>query len=282
MQSSLDTYYVETQCVPGEIHINIVVVDANGRYRGTKHSTIRSLSSVDEESIDSLRKMLRFGGSFSSILTMVLRGEPLVICGEEEACQYWSRALTRFFAIRTYETTEWFSLIEEVIRRFGTRADLRHGTMVLCDAGLINHALKVFPDTAVVELRRRTVHRGKDSVFAKNLVKMLNAIPASEGKAMVTLVNTQIDGLRTLLTDIVQQLRERISDTLIVGTAKMSEIELVEELMRKTLSPDLYASLGEHMKHEELFLLAPHIIRAVKPLADAVSATLERADKTRP
>ncbi len=273
--SNFETYYIETMCVPSEIHVNIVVIDEQGKYRGHKHSTVKSIETIDEELAGKLRTVLNFGGNLSRVLTITLCGEPLVICGEEEACNAWSDVLAHFFTISPYETTEWLSLIREVIEHYGTKSKLNYGKIVLLDTGLINQALKIFEGIPVVELRRRTVHRSKDCEFSKNLVKTLLSIPASNSKVLATLINTQITELKSLLADLILQLKAKISNIVLIEEKDASLASIVESLMRRLLPPESYKSLTDRMKHEELVILAPHVVHAIEPLAKALDQRLQ-------
>ncbi|MFW9800682.1 MAG: hypothetical protein ACFFD9_09615 [Candidatus Thorarchaeota archaeon] len=265
----MDTYNIESECSDGEIHVNIIVVDSDGRYRGHKHSAKRESKRIDTHTIDDLRRILSFGDDLSKVFSTTLRGKSFLICGEEEDCQIWLRTLPRIFSLNEYETKPWIYLIEDFVESYRKDPFPQDGVIGPLDSGLIRQAITALPETPRVELRNRTVYQGESLAYAKNLVKMLRAIPASEDRALVTLVSTELDSLRNLLNELTQNLESALTETVVLGAGQLSEVDFIESVINQVLASNSSNDLKSSMKREELEILAPHLIQRVPALRKA-------------
>ncbi len=268
--TQLITCHVESECIIGEIHVNIVVIDANGKYRGHKHSTIRSVDRVDKQTFDDLCRVLRFGNELSKVFSATLRGQSLVICGEDIPCKSWVRILPRFFSLSTYTIKPWISLIDEFVKDWSHTPLQDYGALVLVDTGLLKPATRAFSDKSVVELRSRSVHHGEALSYTRNLVKLLRGIPSSQDQALLTLLTSQMDGLRNLMNQLTRILSSSLTETVVLRAGEISEVEFIEMLLDQVLPTVSRDDLRTRMKHDELEILAPHLIQGVPALASAV------------
>jgi len=78
---TLETYHIESQCRPNEIHVNIVVIDGQKRYRGHKYSAIKSLESIDKNLGSNLQLLLTFGKELAKPLAAILKGDSIILAG---------------------------------------------------------------------------------------------------------------------------------------------------------------------------------------------------------
>ncbi|MFQ5833224.1 MAG: hypothetical protein ACE5H4_11010 [Candidatus Thorarchaeota archaeon] len=270
----MDTYNIESECSDGEIHVNIIVVDGDGRYRGHKHSAKKESKHIDVSTLDDLRRILSFGDNLSKVFSTTLRGKSFLICGEEDECQVWLRVLPRVFSLSDYQAKPWIYLIEDFVESYRKEPFPQNGVIGLLDSGLIRQAITALPDAPRVELRNRTVYQGESLVYAQNLVKMLRAIPSSEDRALITLVSTELDSLRRLLNDLTQNLEIALTETVVLGAGQLSEVEFIESVLNQVLASNSSNDLKSRLKREELEILAPHLIQRVPALRKAFQARI--------
>jgi hypothetical protein len=267
---NLETYTVESECETGQIHVNIVIIDKDGKYRGHKHAETKVSDRVDDEMLSDLRQVLKFGNDLAKVFSVTLQGGSIFVCGEEETCQRWSRVLPRFFTLGDYVIKPWIYLIEDFVKEYGNVSIRKNGIIGLIDGGLIRQAITTFPSIPRAELRNRTVYEGKSLAYAQNLTKMLLAIPDSENRALLILLSTQLDELRNLRDEITQKLNNSLIETVVLKAGDMSDLDFMDMVLEQVFPPDSLRDLRLRMKHEELEILSPHLIQSVPALNRAL------------
>lgn len=273
----LETYNVESECETGHIHVNIIIVDKDGRYRGHKHAEVKVSDIVDDEMLKDLRQVLKFGNDLAKVLSVTLQGNSIFICGEEDTCQRWNRVLPKFFTLSEYVVKPWIFLIEDFVSNYGNNSLSENGVIGFIDSGLIRQAITNYPTIPRAELRNRTVYEGKTLIYAHNLAKMLLAIPESENRALLLLLSNQLEELRKLRDEIVQKLQNSLTETVVLKAGNMSDVDFIDMIIEQVLPADSLRDLKSRIKHEELEILVPHLIRNVP----ALNRALQRRERMR-
>lgn len=269
-QSELMTYHIETHCNDNEIHLNVIVVDKDGRYRGLKHSEVRASKRIDDEILSNLKDVLRFGSDLAKGISVTLRGFGIAVCGEEEQCEKYAQVLPRCFALDAYEVRPWIYTIEEFVKEYGKSNSISPRTIALFDSGLIRQVSQTLVDAPRMELRNRTVFGADTLSFSANLLKMLRAVPDGENRAMHAILDAQLSSLQKNLEMLENVLRGPLSEMMIVKAGDLSEVEFLNQILERILSPNQLSQIQASIRPEDFEILAPHLTRRIAELSKAM------------
>lgn len=269
-KSDLLIYHIETQCHENEVHLNLVVVDTDGRYRGIKHSEKRSSRRIDDAVLDKLADVLRFGNDFAKGISISLSGSGFALCGEEDECKKFAQVMQVCFALDSYEIIPWISTIEEFVKAYGKSPAIGSRVIGLFDSGLTRQVIQHLPNTPRMELRNRTVTGGTLFDYSSNLLKMLRGIPAKEVRAMQALIETQLNTLQKSLEFLEKTVRDLTTEMIVFRAGAMNEVDFINEILERLLPPQKLAELRSAIRPEELEILAPHLVRRIPALSNAM------------
>jgi len=104
---TLETYHIESACKPNEIHVNIVVIDEQKRYRGHKYSTIKTSEPVEKKHRGNIRLLLGLGKDLAKVLSATLQGCSLILCGDSPTTILWANTLQELFTLSLYTRRKW-------------------------------------------------------------------------------------------------------------------------------------------------------------------------------
>ncbi len=272
-KSDLMTYHIETQCNENEIHLNLIVVDRDGRYRGLKHSEVRASRRINDSVLNNLKDVLRFGNDLAKGISVTLRGNGIAVCGEEEQCNKFAEVIPRCFALDSYEIRPWISSIQDFVKEYGNSSMISPRTIALLDSGLMRQVIQTLTEAPRMELRNRTVVGADALPFSTNLLKMLRAVPENEHRAMQALLDTQLSSLQKNLDLLENTLRTPLSETMVVRAGDLSEVEFLNQILERVLSPQQLAEIRTSIRPEDFEILAPHLTRRIPELSRAMGYT---------
>ncbi len=268
--NDLIVYRIESRCIEGEIHLNLVVVDSSGQYRGLKHSEILTSKQIDDSALSDIKEILRFGNGLSKALSATLQGSGLAICGEQEDCELFARVLNTCFALDAYQIKPWISSIADFVKQYSVSTNLNPNTIALFDSGLIRQVSQTLDKTTRMELRNRTVYHAEDLSFSINLLKMLKVVPNGEDRTMRILVTSQLDTLQKNLKILEDLLNKGLSDTMVLRAGDLPAVSFVNQILEQILSTEELARLKAQIKEEDFEILTPHLIRRISKLGKAM------------
>ncbi|MFX0091968.1 MAG: hypothetical protein ACFFBD_09415 [Candidatus Hodarchaeota archaeon] len=267
---TLITYHVESECKPNEIHVNIVVIDGDNQYRGSKYSAIKTIEQNNKHLTTNLRLMLGFGKNLSKVLTAVLEGHSIIICGDGPTTNLWASTLQKLFALSPYLVKPWTISKEELQKSLTEKPLEKSGEFLLLDESLLRQARKDMPTMPLVDLKRKKVYGVKEKSFIKDFVTKMLDIPPDQNNALMNLVNIQIEWLKRLLGELRREMEGSIVETLACPVGDLSETVVIQSVLDQILTEQVLRNLQARMKQEEFEVVIAHLLRDVSGLDDLV------------
>ncbi len=263
---NLTTYHVESKCKPDELHVNIVVVDGDNRYRGHKYSATKADEISGLSQVGDLRLLLNFGKDLYKVVDLTLRGYSVILCGSGADSEHWANTLQDYFALSPYIMRPWFISKEDFLEEFQLKPLNAFGEFCLIDEKLKKLTKKHMPNIALVELKKNKIHGAKGSSLAKELVSKMLTIPPNQNDALLSLVEHQVKWLKRLLVELKDRLDGSIVETAVCPVGKLEEVVIMKSVLDQLLTEHVLSDLRARMRDEEFELVIMHLYREVPEL----------------
>ncbi len=267
---TLETYHIESACEANEIHVNIVVIDGQKRYRGHKYSTIKTSEPVEKKHRGNIRLLLGIGKDLAKFISSSLQGCSLILCGDSPTTTLWANTLQELFTLSPFIRRKWIISETEFKRKFDLNPIKEAGEFILIDDSLLKIVRKKYSKITVVDLRKNKVYNAKEKEFAKNFVAAVMRIPETQHEAVLNYVTIQVEWLKRLLEELKGEMESSIVETAACPIGNLAETVKINAVLDQVITEKVLGDLRARMRPEEFEIVIAHLLREVPALNEIV------------
>ncbi|NHJ48293.1 MAG: hypothetical protein FK733_10955 [Asgard group archaeon] len=267
---SLTTFHIESSCKDNEIHVNIVVIDGQNRYRGHKYSSVKTSQPIHQTLGANLQLLLSFGKDLSKVVNTTLQGNSLVIAGDSPTTNLWAKTLYDLFTISNYTIRRWIISEQDFDNEYFKNPLRLSNEFILIDSSLIKKIRKSHSKLAIVDLRKNKTYGVNYTDFTKELVTTMLKVPSEQSNSILNYLNIQIEWLKRLLNELRGELDSSIVETAACPVGNLSETVIINSVLDQILTEKVIGNLRARMRNEEFEIVVSHLLRDVPELEDLV------------